>query len=763
MSLRSHWLRTVAIGVASAALWVSVASAQAPRIADVVVEGAQRIDPATVLSYMVVGPGDAFDLDLINQSLKSLYATGLFQDVRIERQGGALIVNVVENPVINQIAFEGNNRIDDETLESEIQLRSRVVFTPARVQADTKRILELYRRSGRFAARVEPVIIERGQNRVDLAFEIDEGDETGVSQVLFVGNRAFSDGQLRDVIGTQESAWWAFFRVTDTYDPDRLAFDRELLRRHYLQEGYADFQIRSAVAELTPDEEDFILTFTIEEGPRYRFDDATVSADIRGLAVGQFARLIEHDRGDWYDASEVDDVVSALSDAVGDLGYAFVDIRPEINRNREARTINVNYAIGEGPKVFVERIDIKGNFRTQDDVVRREFRLAEGDAFNTSKIRRSRQRIQNLGFFSKVDVRTTPGSAPDRTIVEVEVEEKSTGELSFGLGFSTAEGPLGDVSIRERNFLGKGQDLRLALTASGESQQVDFGFREPYFLDRPLSAGVNLRATQRDLEDETSFNENDIGGGVSLGYEITENLRHNWRYDFSRREVENVADDASLAVQRLKGVSYISELSQSLSYDTRDNIFRPSEGYLLSLGLGAAGLLGNTNYVTGSLSGALYVPLYEDEVVLGITGEVGVAENFDGDGSYIETFYLGGQRVRGFENFGIGPRDTGSDDALGGQNYFVSSLQTRFPLGLPEEFNVIGRAFVDAGSLWRLDTTGLANTNGIEDGFGLRASAGVGVTWDSPFGPISLDYAWPLLKEDFDKTENFRFSFGTAF
>lgn len=762
MSARRRLSAPLAMGCA-AFLWSTTALSQAPVIADIVVDGAQRIDPATVMSYMVVGPGDPFDLDLINQSLKSLYATGLFNDVRIERQGGSLLVTVVENPVINQIAFEGNNRIDDETLESEIQLRSRVVYTPARVQADTKRILDLYRRSGRFAARVEPKIIERGQNRVDLAFEIDEGEETGISKIIFVGNREFSDGELRDVIGTQESAWWAFFRVTDTYDPDRLAFDRELLRRHYLSEGYADFQIKSAVAELTPDEEDFILTFTVDEGVRYKFADAKVTAAIRGLDVGQFAKLIEHERGDWYDATEVDNVVSSLNDAVGDEGYAFVDIRPQINRNRASQTIEVDYQIGEGPKVFVERIDIKGNFRTQDEVVRREFRLAEGDAFNTSKIRRSQQRIQNLGFFSKVDVRTTPGTTPDRTVVEVEVEEKSTGELSFGLGFSTAEGPLGDVSIRERNFLGKGQDMRLALKASGESQQIDFGFVEPYFLDRPLAAGINARATQRDLEDETSFNENDIGGGFSLGYEITENLRHRWSYDFSRREVTDVDSSASVAVQRLKGVSYISELSQTLSYDTRDNVFRPTEGYLLSLGAGVAGLGGNTNYVTGRLNGALYVPVYEDDVVVSLSTEAGVAENFDGNGSYLETFYLGGQKVRGFENFGIGPRDTGSDDALGGQNYFTSSLETRFPLGFTDELGVIGRAFVDAGSLWRLDTTGLSGTAGIEDGFGLRASAGVGITWDSPFGPISVDYAWPIVKEDFDKTENFRFSFGTAF
>ena len=712
---------------------------------------------------MAVAPGEPFDLDLINESLKSLYATGLFADVRIERQGGALVVRVEENPVISQIAFEGNTRIDDETLETEIQLRPRIVYTASRAQADTKRILDLYRRSGRFAARVEPKLIERDQNRVDLVFEVDEGETTGIRKILFVGNEAFSDGELRDVIGTRESAWWAFFRVSDTYDPDRLSFDRELLRRFYLSEGYADFEIRSAVAELTPDESDFIVTFTVDEGARYRFADSIISAEIRGLPVGDFAPLIVHERGEFYDASEVEETVEALSDAVGDQGYAFVDIRPQIERDRAAQTISINYAIGEGPKVIVERIEVSGNFRTEDAVVRREFRFAEGDAFNTSKLRRSRQRIQNLGFFSKVDVRTTPGSAPDRTVVEVEVEERSTGELSFGLGFSTSDGPLGDIAIRERNFLGKGQDARLALQIAGDSQQIDFGFTEPYFLDRPLLAGINARATQRDLEDETSFQERNIGGGFVIGYDIAENLRQTWTYDFSQREVTDVQSDASFVIQRLQGTSLVSEIGQTLTYDKRDNRFRPTEGYFGELGLAGAGVGGDTRYVRGTIRGGYYYPLFDRELILSATAEAGVSRNFDGNGSYIDSFFLGGNSVRGFENFGIGPRDSGSDDAVGGQNYFAGSLQAAFPVGFPEELGVRGRAFVDVGSLWSIDETGLDATSGLDDGFGIRASTGVGITWDSPFGPIAIDYAFPFAKEDFDKTENLRFSFGTTF
>ncbi|MFQ5954043.1 MAG: outer membrane protein assembly factor BamA, partial [Kiloniellales bacterium] len=445
------------LAVAILVAWPALAQLSGDIVEEIRVDGNQRIEAETVRSYMAVKVGDQFDPQKVNQSLKDLFATGLFADVTLRREGTVLVVHVVENPIINRLAFEGNTRITDETLEQEVQLRPRQVYTRTKIQNDVKRILEVYRRSGRFAATVEPKVIQLPQNRVDLAFEIDEGPVTGVSRINFIGNDNFSDSKLRSVIQTKETRWWRIFSTEDNYDPDRLTFDRELLRRFYLSEGYADFRVVSAVAELTPDRRDFFITFTVEEGERYKFGKVEIVSQFEDLDLEALQREIKTFEGDDYNADLVEESIDNLTDAVGDLGFAFVDIQPLIDRDRENRVIDLTYEIQEGPRVFVERIDIIGNFRTLDEVIRREFLLVEGDAFSTAKLRRSRQRINNLGFFSKVELTTIPGSAPDKTIIQVEVEEQSTGELSIGAGFSTEDGPLGDISIRERNLLGKGQ------------------------------------------------------------------------------------------------------------------------------------------------------------------------------------------------------------------------------------------------------------------------------------------------------------------
>ncbi len=727
-------------------------------IQEIRIEGTQRIDPATVQSYMVVNPGDPFDAARINQSLKSLYATGLFSDVVMERDLNALIVRVDENPVINRIAFEGNRKIDDDALEAEVQLRPRVVYTATRVQSDMKRILDVYRRSGRFAARVEPKVIQLEQNRVDLVFEINEGAETGIRRIMFVGNEHFSDGSLQNVITTSESKWWAVFSTSDTYDPDRLTFDRELLRRFYLKEGYADFKVLSAIAELTPDKNDFFVTFTLDEGERYKFGNAKVEAKIIDLDTNALIKHIKHETGEWYDAELVEETVSALTDAIGDLGYAFIDIRPRVDKDDKTNIATLTYEIGEGPKVFVERIDIEGNFRTEDEVIRREFRLVEGDAFNTSKLRRSRQRIQNLGFFGKVDVRTTPGSTPEKTVVEVEVEEQSTGELSFGLGYSTADGVLGDVSITERNLLGRGQTLRLALTGSVKSQQIDLGFTEPYFLGKPLSAGVDLFSVGRDRQSESSYDESELGFRLRSGYNITEDLSQGWRYTLKQQEIKDVGASASRFIKRQEGEKIISELGQTLVYDQRDNRIEATEGWYAKLSNDLAGLGGDVTYLRSTLEGGYYIPLFEN-VNLSSKARVGTILGLGDNVELTDRFFLGGQQVRGFTNAGIGPRDSSTDDSLGGTMMFAGSTEVNFPLGLPEDLGVSGRAFIDYGILTEVSD----ESSIVQDQASLRSSAGVGIGWNSPFGPINLDWAWPITKEDFDETENFRISFGTNF
>ncbi|MGH6928397.1 MAG: outer membrane protein assembly factor BamA, partial [Dongiaceae bacterium] len=453
--------------------------------------------------------------------------------VSLRREGDDLVVTVVENPIINRLAFEGNSRIGDEELQNEVQLRPRVVYTATKVQADAKRILDIYRRSGRFAATVEPKVIPLDQNRVDLVFEIHEGDITEVRRIDFVGNKVFDDSDLRSEILTQESAWYRFLSANDTYDPDRLTVDREALRNFYLKEGYADFRVISSVAELSPDRNAFFITFTVEEGERYTLGPIDVKTTLKDLDPESLRDDISTIEGDWYNAEELELTINRISDAVGDLGYAFVEVRPEAQKDTEKKIIAITYEIQEGPRVYVERIDINGNVRTLDEVIRREFRVVEGDAFNASKIRRTRQRIQNLGFFSAVDLQTVQGSSPDRTIIEVNVEEQSTGELSFGAGFSTTDGPLGNVSLRERNLLGRGQDVRLDFLISGARSQLNFSFTEPYFLDQDLSAGLDAYRTETDRTSNTTFKERNLGGGFRFGWSWSEFFRQNVRYNLS--------------------------------------------------------------------------------------------------------------------------------------------------------------------------------------------------------------------------------------
>lgn len=733
-------------------------AAAAEVIRDIVVSGVQRVEPSTIRSYLLVQVGDSFDPERIDRSLKSLFATGLFADVGIRREGDTLVVNVVENPVINRVAFEGNDRLDDETLEAETSLRPRSIYTRTKVQSDVRRILALYRRSGRFAATVEPKIIELPQNRVDVVFEIDEGAITGIERIRFVGNKEFSDSRLREVIRTRETRWWRFFTSDDVYDPDRLTFDRELLRRFYLNEGFADFRVDSAVAELTPDRQNFFITFTIDEGERYRVGTVTVDSTLRNLDPVAVREALKVEEGDWYSNDAIEKSVDAISAEVGNLGFAFVEVRPRIARDREARQINVAFEVSEGPRVFIERIDITGNVRTLDEVIRREFRFVEGDAFNTAKLRRSRQRIQDLDFFEKVDVRETPGSAPDKTVIKVDVQEKSTGSLSAGLGFSTGAGALADIGVRERNLLGRGQDLRANLIIGQRLSQVDLRFTEPYFLDREIAAGGDLFYTEVDRQDESSFDSTTLGSSLRAGYPITESFSENWRYTFKRQEIENVPNDASILIKDAEGSDLVSEISHGFLYDKRDSKIDPGDGYFTRLTTDVAGLGGSVAYLRNRLDAGVYFPLTE-ELVLAVLGSGGHVLGLGEDVRLLDRYFIGGDDLRGFAIDGVGPRDVGTDDAVGGKYFYTGTVQLTFPLGFPEEFKIRGRVFNDFGSAWGLDDS----APGVEDPASVRTSVGAGLTWVSPFGPLGIDLGFALVKESFDDTEILRVNFGTRF
>ena len=727
-------------------------------VRDVVVEGAQRIEPETIRSYLLIQPGDPFNPARIDRSLKSLFATGLFADVALKRQGDTLLVSVVENPVINRIAFEGNRKLDDETLETEVTLRPRIIYTRTKVQQDVQRILTLYRRSGRFAATVDPKVIQLPQNRVDLVFEISEGDPTEVRNIRFIGNREFSDSRLREEVRTKESRWYRFLSGDDTYDPDRLTLDRELLRRYYLRNGFADFRVISALAELTPDRKDFFITFTVEEGVRYQIGKVDVDILLRDLEKEPLLDEIEIEPEDWYDFEEVDKTLERLTDVVGNMGHAFVDIRPRVSRDREARTIDVVFEVAEGPRVFVERIDINGNVRTTDKVIRREFKLVEGDAFNSAKMRRSRQRVQNLDFFQKVEVDRQPGSAPDKTVISVEVEEKSTGSLSLGAGFSTTNGPMADIGLKERNLLGKGYNLRVGALIAAKQSQVDMSFTDPYFLDREMSGGFDLFHTTKDLQDSSSYDIKKTGGGLRVGYPITEDLRQSWNYTFQLTDVTNVDDSASSYVKSQEGKNSLSQISHILSYDKRDSRMSPTDGYIVRMVNDVAGLGGTSRFMRNRVNGTHYTPI-ADDWVLSLSASVGHIFGIGKDVSLTDRFFVGGDDLRGFATAGIGPRDTSTEDALGGEWMYTASAEVKFPLGLPDELGISGRVFTDAGSSGKVEPGGA----GIKDSGALRASIGTGVTRMSPVGPIGIDLALPVLKEDTDVEENFRLNFGTRF
>ena len=736
-------------------LWAGAAMAQSQAIEAVVVEGNERIEADTVRSYLLIGPGDPFDPDTVNDSLKALFATGLFADVTIRREGDALVVSVIENPIINRVVFEGNESIEDDELEAEIQLRPRVVYTRPRVQSDLQRLTEIYRRSGRFAATIDPKVVQLPQNRVDLVFEVNEGPVTEVLRINFIGNKRYSDGALRDVIQTRESAWYRFVTTDDSYDPDRLTFDRELLRRHYLSNGYVDFRVISAVAELTPERSEFVITFSLEEGERYRVADIDIESRLRDLSPESLLPLVELETGEWYDAEEVEDTVVALTEAVGSRGYAFVDVSPRIERDREANTVDVTFEIGEGARVYVERIDIVGNVRTLDEVIRREIRLVEGDAFNTALVRRSRQRIQNLGFFDKVDIQTSEGSAPDRSVLTVEVSEVPTGELSLGAGVSSTDGLLGDISIRERNLLGRGQDLRLGFTASSERQELDLSFTEPYFLDRNIAAGFDLYRRTLDLQDESSFERETLGFALRAGYPLAERLRHTVSYAL---RTDDVSDVRTTSRHIRPGTTTTSALAHVLDYDLRDSRIDPTEGYFAHLRQEVAGIGGDTQYLRNTLSYGYFYPL-EDRWVLSAVARTGHIVGIDEDVRLVDRFFLGGRRFRGFDPSGIGPRDKETGDALGGNLFYTVTGELGFPLGFGEDLNLRGSVFTDVGSLTKTDDSG---SDFLDEG-SLRMSIGAGLSFLTPIGPIRLDFAEAVLKEDHDRTETFRFSLGTRF
>ncbi|MEM7639455.1 MAG: outer membrane protein assembly factor BamA [Pseudomonadota bacterium] len=826
----------------------------AETIRQIRIEGNQRIEDRTVQSYLLVSPGDTFDPSRIDLSLKTLFATGLFADASFEKAGPDLVVRVVENPIINRVLFEGNSALDDDKLREEIQAAPRGIFTAARVQADVQRILELYRQSGRFSATVEPQYKPLDQNRVDLVFVMTEGPVTGVRAINFIGNDAYSDRRLRSEIVTKQSRWWRFFSSNDNYDPGRLEFDRELLREFYQNKGYYDFRVISAVADLTPDREDFYITYTIDEGEQYTFGEVDVETALDKLSEEGLKRAVPFQDGELFRGDLIEDTIDTLTYAAGIAGYAFVDITPRLEADPETRKVNVTFAIDEGPRVYIERININGNTQTLDRVIRRELRVAEGDAFNRVLLDRSRNRVRALGYFEEVEITEKAGSRPDRTVVDIDVAETATGELSFAAGFSSVDSFLLDLSVTQRNLRGRGQTFVGRISASDRQQFVDVRFQEPRFLDRNLSAGIELFSTRSDFLDVSDFESETIGAGFNFGFPVSENtglqLRYRLQSDEINVEDRNVVIEDATGLLALEeqtfdndtpddpsddvtinvpfdptvppfpvGTSVVDQCSSlflarssicqseraditsligySFNWDRRNDPIAPTGGFDFSLSQDLAGIGGDVQYLRTEVTGATYRGIFPG-VRASVRLSGGVIEPLGDDDSIRinNRFFRGGSSFRGFDVAGLGPRviDTLADEngnvtdvkalnSLGGKVYYQSTGELTLPNYLPEEYGIRTKLFIEAGSVGILDdvdisdpvffTTSSGQYNNvpagtpavrqIKDGLGLRAAAGLSVGWDSPFGPIQFDFSQILRKEEYDRTETFRFSTSTRF
>jgi outer membrane protein insertion porin family len=741
------------------------------------VAGNQRIEADTIRVFAGVEPGQPVSPEELNLAVRRLFETGLFEDVTVMPEAGRLVITVVENPSINQIAFEGNRSLDDEALGAVIELRSRRAFSVAAAEADAQRIIDAYRAAGRFGAEVTPVIIRLPENRVDLVFQVVEGRPTRVQRVNFIGNEVFSDGRLRRAIETSQANILSSVFGTGSYDQDRLELDRELLRQFYLERGFIDFQVLSATAEIARERNAFFVTFVLSEGPRYDFGEIGVASSVPGLDAAAFEPLLAPVLGGGvYNARLVERVVERMAFQAGQQGYAFLEVRPRITRNEAARTVDIVFELVEGERVFIERIDISGNTRTLDRVIRRQFRVVEGDAFNAREIRNAENRIRGLEYFSEVAVSVREGSSPARALIGVEVEEQPTGSLNLGGSFSSSEGFAAQVSITERNFLGRGQTVSAAVTASSQFTNVDFTFIEPALFDRDLLGGFQIYYRDRNFN-ETAYKTSNIGFVPRIGFPVSENGRLTLRYTISQDEIYDVTRDTSRIIQDEAGTELTSALGGTYVYDRRNSPVDPTAGFILTLNQEFAGLGGDATYSKTSGVARAYASLFEEDLVLSAALEAGAL--FSQDGSNVtQRFITGGDAFRGFARNGVGPRDIcgeggrgactdpqqdeAVDDPLGGNYLSVLRLDASFPLGPLEQYGIFGGVFSDIGSLWGLDETD-GSMGEVDADFYLRATAGVSVFVETPLAPLRFNFARALRKRSYDETENFRFTIATRF
>ncbi|MBQ8677020.1 MAG: outer membrane protein assembly factor BamA [Alphaproteobacteria bacterium] len=726
-------------------------------VKDIKISGLERVEPETVLSYINIKKGSTTSDEAMNAALKNLYSTGLFEDISINVDSASVMqVKVSENPIISQVLFDGNDKIDDDMLTSEVRLSPRSTYSRAKVQEDVRRIMEVYRRAGRYATVVNPEIIRRDQNRVDLIFNINEGPAAVIDKINFIGNEHYSSKELQEVIMSKESRWYRIFSSSENYDAEKTEYDKELLRRFYLKKGYADFRVISNVAELSPDKKSFTLTFVVDEGAKYKINNVNITSDIKEVNVAEFNDLLEVEDGDTYNLDNIDKTVTALTDELGKKGFAFVDVTPEVDRNSQAGEADITFHIKEGERFFIDRINIHGNTRTHDKVIRRELRLEEGDAFNASKIKDSRRNLDNLDYFEKIDINTTPKDG-NRADLDVDVKEKSTGYFNVGVGYSTVNGALVRTGVTENNFRGVGQQLGFDVAVSQKSQDFDVSFTEPYFLDRRLRAGVDLFHSRQDYQDESSYDSKTTGGRLRTGWNYTDDLSQQLRYTLKEDEITSVGRYASKYIKAEEGKYTGSSFGTTLVYDKRDSANFTRDGYFLSAGGDIAGAGGDEKYYKFDGKAYWYYTMM-DYYTLKFFANAGYIEGYGGKPVRLANrYFLGGYTMRGFDVGGIGARDKYTDDALGGNWMVYTGAELGFPIGL-DELGLSAHVFTDVGTLGKPDNIDRADVYYSDKP---RVAVGFGFQWLSPMGQIDIDFGFPIVKEKYDETEVFRLNFGT--
>ncbi len=737
----------------------SAVEAQNYRFNNVAIEGNQRIEAGTILTYAGIGRGETVSAGELNEAYQRILNSGLFEDVSINPRGSTLEIRVIEFPTISKIAFEGNTRIDDDDLFGQIESAPRQVYNPAKAERDVAVIVDAYAQSGRSAARVSPKVIRRSDNRVDLVFEIFEGKKIEVQRLSFVGNRAYSDRRLRRVVDSKQAGLFRALVNRDTFVQDRIEFDKQLLADFYAARGYVDFRVTGTNAELARERDTYFVTFNIEEGQQFSFGRITTVSELPNAEAAEYQDALRIKPGEIYTPTKVENSIARMERLGVRNGVDFLRVEPRITRNDRDLTLDVEFALVRGPRVFVERIDIEGNTTTLDRVIRRQFDTVEGDPFNPREIREAAERIRALDFFETAEVDAREGSTPDQVVVDVDVEEKSTGSLSFGASYSTSSGVGFSIGFTERNFLGRGQRLAAQIAASADQANYNLSFVEPAFLGRDVAFGLDFSLIDTDAD--FSFYDTTIGAfRPSLTFPVSENGRLSLLYSAAYKDMSNYTGTSGiLATEVARGDEWASGLGYEYTYDTRRTGLNPNAGVLLAFGQEFYGLGGDQEYIKTSARAIAQTRVLNEELTLRATLEGG-ALNFLGSDDSRAVDRYSGQIIRGFEPNGIGP--TESLEQLGGNYFAALKLDAEFPLGLPEEYGITGGAFYDIGALWDVDTTGatgpLASTS-----FNTRQAIGLSVIWQSPFGPLRFNFSHALQKEPGDKTQAFDLSIASTF